>query len=136
MANYEGTEKWNNGMTEEKNKAADAISDAANQVKEKAAQFGRTAAQKVDEGRGSTAGALQSTADSLRSGAQSSGEALSNVANKTAEKLESTANYVRDHDFRGMMKDLEEVVKRNPTPSLCAAIGLGFLMGAALRGRD
>ena len=136
MANYEGSEKWNNGMTEEKNKAAEVIGDAANQVKDKAAQFGRTAAQKVDETRGSTAEALQSTAASLRSGAQSSGEALSSVANRTAEKLESTANYVRDHDFRGMMKDLEEVVRRNPTPSLCAAIGVGFLMGAALRGRN
>ncbi len=136
MANYEGAEKWNNGMTEEINKAADAIGDTAAQVKEKAAHLGRSAAQKVDEGRGATAGALQSTANSLRSTAQSSGEAISNVANRTAEKLESTANYVRDHDFRGMMKDLEEVVRRNPAPSLCAAVGLGFLMGAALRGRD
>jgi ElaB/YqjD/DUF883 family membrane-anchored ribosome-binding protein len=133
MANYESAEKWNNGMTEEKNKAVEAIGDAANQVKDKASQFGRSAAQKVDETRGSTAEALQSTAASIRSGAQSSGEAITSVANKTAEKLESTASYVRDTDFRGMMRDLEEVVRRNPAPSLCAAIGVGFLMGAALR---
>src|ERR1700730_7322334 len=133
MANYEGTEKWNNGMTEEKNKAADVIGDTAAPAKEKAAQLGRSAVRRVDEGRTSAAGALQSTADSLRSGAQSSGEAISNVANRTAEKLESTANYVRDHDFRGMMQDVEEVVRRNPTPSLFAAIAVGFLMGSALR---
>jgi ElaB/YqjD/DUF883 family membrane-anchored ribosome-binding protein len=111
----------------------DAIGDASSQVKERAAQLGRTAAQMVDETRGSTAEALQSTTHSLRSTAQSSGEAITNVANRTAEKLESTAKYVREHDFRGMMQDVEEVVRRNPTPSLFAAIAVGFLMGSALR---
>jgi ElaB/YqjD/DUF883 family membrane-anchored ribosome-binding protein len=133
MTNSDSTE-WNNGgMNETASSATDAIGDAASQVKEKAAQLGRTAAQKVDETRGSTAEALQSTADSLRSGAQSSGEAISNVANRTAEKLEFTARYVREHDFSGMIQDVEEVVRRNPTQSLCAAIAVGFLMGSALR---
>jgi hypothetical protein len=34
------------------------------------------------------------------------------------------------------LTDLEQVVRRNPTPALIGAIGLGFLLGAALRGRD
>jgi ElaB/YqjD/DUF883 family membrane-anchored ribosome-binding protein len=134
MANSEMGTDWNNGgMNEKASKATDAIGDAASQVKEKAAQLGRTAVRKVDETRGSTAEALQSTANSLRSGAQSSGEAISNAANRTAEKLESTAKYVREHDFRGMMQDVEEVVRRNPSQSLVAAIAMGFLMGSALR---
>src|SRR5947208_9989229 len=121
MTNSETGTDWNNGgVNETASKASDAIGDAASQMKEKAAQLGRSAAQKVDETRGSTAEALQSTANSLRSGAQSSGEVISNAANRTAEKLESAARYVREHDFRNMMQDVEEVVRRNPTQSLCA----------------
>ena len=134
MTNSEMGTDWNKtGANETASRVTDAIGDATSQMKDKAAQLGRSAAQKVDETRGSTAEALQSTANSLRSGAQSSGEAISNAANRTAEKLESTAKYVREHDFRSMMQDVEEVVRRNPAQSLCAAIAVGFLMGSALR---
>jgi ElaB/YqjD/DUF883 family membrane-anchored ribosome-binding protein len=137
MTNSEtSTENWPNNLSDATAKVGDKIADAASQVKERASEFGRSAAQKVDESRSGTAATLKSTADSLRSGAQSSGQAISDVANKTAGKIESTADYIRDHDFRGMLTDLEQVVRRNPTPALIGAIGLGFLLGAALRGRD
>jgi hypothetical protein len=35
-----------------------------------------------------------------------------------------------------MLADIEQVVRRNPTPALIGALGLGFLLGSALRGRD
>jgi ElaB/YqjD/DUF883 family membrane-anchored ribosome-binding protein len=137
MTNSEiGAETWSNNLSEGSAKVGDKIADAASQVKERASEFGRSAAQKVDESRSSTADTLKSTADSLRSGAQSSGQAITDVANRTAEKIESTATYIREHDFRGMLGDLEQVVRRNPTPALLSAIGLGFLIGAAFRRRD
>jgi len=129
-------EPWSSGLPESPSTVGDKIADAASQVKDRASELGRSAIQKVDESRSSTADTLKSTADSLRSGAQNSGQAISDVANKTAEKIESTANYIRDHDFRGMLVDIEHVVRRNPTPALIGAIGLGFLLGAAVRRRD
>ena len=137
MTNAEfGTDKWNGGMTEKTASPGETVDEVASQLKEKVSQFERTAGQKLDEGRSSAAGALQKTAQSLRSGAQNSGDAIAKVANKTADKIESTANYVRDHDVGNMMKDLEHVVRRNPTPSLCAAVAVGFLLGSTLRGRN
>jgi ElaB/YqjD/DUF883 family membrane-anchored ribosome-binding protein len=137
MTNSEiGGEKWQNNVPEGAGKVGDKIADAASQAKERVSEFGRTAAQKVDEGRSGTAATLKSTAESIRTGAQSSGQAITDVANRTAEKIDATADYIRDHDFRGMMSDLEQVVRRNPTPALIGAIGIGFLLGAAMRGRN
>ena len=137
MINSEtGRESLSNGLPEVTANVGDRIADTASQVKDRAAELGRSAIQKVDEGRSRTAETLKSTADSLRSGAQSSGQAITDVANRTAEKIDSTANYIRDHDFRGMLVDIEQVVRRSPTPALIGAIGLGFLLGAALRRRE
>lgn len=116
------------------NQAKDRVSDMANQAKEKANEFGRTAVQKMDESRTSAADALHSTADSLRTGAQTGSEKISGLATAAADKLESTSSYLREHDVRGMMGDLEGVVRRNPGPSLIAAAAFGFLLGSALRG--
>jgi hypothetical protein len=129
-------ETWVSDLSESAAKVGDKIADAASQVRERASEFGRSAAQKVDEQRASTAATLKSTADSLRSSGQSSSQAISDAANRTAEKLDSTANYVRDHDFRGMVGDIQRVIRRNPTPALIGALGLGFLLGSALRRRD
>ena len=116
------------------NQAKDRVSDMANQAKDKANEFGRTAVQKMDEGRTSAADALHSTADTLRTGAQSSADKISGYATAAAERLESSSNYLREHDVRGMMGDLEGAVRRNPGPALIAAAAFGFLLGSALRG--
>lgn len=121
-------------------KASDAVGDMANQVKDqvkdKVSQLGRAAAEKADEGRVGTADVLQGSASSLRSAGQSSSEAISGAAGSMAEKLESSARYLRENDFRGMMRDLEHVVRRNPTQSIVTAIAVGFLAGAAVRNRS
>src|ERR1700676_1615596 len=137
MTNSEtSTENWPNNLSDASARVSDKIADTAPQEKNRARECGRPGAKKVDDSRSGTAATLKSTADSLRSGAQSSGQAISDVANKTAGKIDATADYIRNHDFRGMLTDLEQVVRRNPTPALIGAIGLGFLLGAALRGRD
>jgi ElaB/YqjD/DUF883 family membrane-anchored ribosome-binding protein len=111
----------------------DRVSGATSQAKEKASEFGRTAVQKMDQGRQSAAGALQNTASSLRHRVEAGGSKLSNAANATANKLESTANYMRDHDMRAMMGDVEGAIRRNPGPALLCAAAFGFLLGTALR---
>ena len=111
----------------------DKMSEAASQAKEKAAEFGRKAADTIDQGRVSTASGLESAASSLRSGAQSGGQAITDFANTAADKLQNTASYVREHGMNEMMGDMQQMVKRNPGPSLIAAAAFGFLLGAALR---
>ena len=109
------------------------ISDSAEQVKGKAAEYGRQAVETIDSSRDAAASGLQRAATALHDKASSlpGGESVSGMARSTADSLSSTADYVRDHDVRRMMSDLTVVVKNNPGPSLIAAIVVGFLVGRA-----
>jgi ElaB/YqjD/DUF883 family membrane-anchored ribosome-binding protein len=120
-------------VSEAASQAKDYVANAAGQAKEKASEYGRMASQKIDQGRISTASGLESAASSMRSAAQSGGQAITQFANTAADRLQSSAVYVREHSVGEMFGDVEEVVRRNPGPSLIAAAAVGFLLGAALR---
>jgi len=111
----------------------DRISDAASQAKDKVADLGRNAAQKIDQNRRTAASGLESAAATLHQNAENlpGGEKVSNLAHTAADKLTSTADYVRRNDVSGMMSDVEQLVKNNPGPSLFAAAVVGFLVGRA-----
>lgn len=116
----------------------DKISDAASQAKGKVSDLGRTAADKIDQNRDAAAGGLESAASTLHDKAESlpGGEKVASLAHTTADKLSSTANYVREHDVNSMMTDVERLVKNNPGPSLLAAAVIGFLVGRTFSSND
>ena len=58
---------------------------------------------------------------------------MSDLAHATADKLSSSADYLRKNDFPKMMADVETVVRNNPGPSLIVAGVIGFLVGQTLR---
>jgi ElaB/YqjD/DUF883 family membrane-anchored ribosome-binding protein len=74
---------------------------------------------------------LQKAATTLHENAESlpGGEKVSNLAHATAQKLGSTATYVRDNDYTRMMSDVKTVVKNNPGRSLLVGVVIGFLTG-------
>jgi len=113
----------------------DKVSDAAATAKQKVSDAGRQAVDTVDERRAPAADALESAASSIHERAENlpGGETVRNVAHSAADKLESTAGYIREHDVRAMLTDVEDVVKRNPGPSLLIAVAIGFLIGRAFR---
>jgi ElaB/YqjD/DUF883 family membrane-anchored ribosome-binding protein len=103
------------------------VSDFTHQAKEKANEFGRKSAETIDRNMDAAAGKLASTADSLRMRAGTGGDRMSQLASTAADKLDATARYMRDH--HGM----ETLVRRNPGASMCAALGVGFLIGIAMK---
>ena len=109
------------------------VSDSATHVKDKVSDLGRTATDTFDNNRGAAASGLEKAASTLRDNAESlpGGEKVSHLAHSAAEKLSSTAGYVREHDANQMMADVERLVKNNPGPSLLAAAAIGFLVGRA-----
>jgi ElaB/YqjD/DUF883 family membrane-anchored ribosome-binding protein len=119
------------GVTEKAN-------EVASQVKDKVADLGRSAADKIDANRDAAASGLESAANTLHEKAESlpGGEKVVSLAHSTADKLSSTAEYVREHDVRSMMADVEQLVKNNPGPSLLAAAVVGFLVGRAFNNND
>lgn len=111
------------------------VTDAASTAKQKISDAGRQASDKIDEKRGPAADALESAASAIHEKAEDlpGGETVKSVAHSAAEKLESTAGYIREHDVRAMLTDVEEIVKRNPGPALLVAAAIGFLIGRAFR---
>lgn len=110
----------------------DKVTDMASHAKSTAADWGRSAATAVDRNLQSAAGALENTASALRDRVPATGK-VNELATATADKIENTARYLREHDTRDMVAGVETLVRRNPGASLAAALAVGFLIGTAMR---
>lgn len=113
----------------------DKVADAAATAKQKVSDVGRQASDQIDAKRGPAADTLESAASAIHEKADSlpGGETVKAVAHSAAGKLESTAGYIREHDVQAMFSDVENIVRRNPGPSLLIAAVVGFLIGRAFR---
>ena len=82
-------------MEEQGGALRDKVSDTVSEVKENVAGMGRTAAQKIDENRDAAASGLEKAASAIedKAGALPGGEKVNDLANVTADKLRSTADY-------------------------------------------
>ena len=103
-------------------------------LKESMSDMARTATQTVDDGRKTAAERLGSAASAVRDRADQlpGGPKVQQFAQATAERLSTTADYMRSHDAKGMLADVTRVVKNNPGPSLVIAAAFGFVLGRAL----
>jgi ElaB/YqjD/DUF883 family membrane-anchored ribosome-binding protein len=111
------------GLPQRARDAAASMTDAASNAAAAIDQGRSTAADRLD----TAASALQDRADALPGG-----ETVRNAARATADRLSSSADYVRSHDAKRMMADVETLVKSNPGPALAVAAAFGFLLGRAL----
>jgi len=123
------------GLTDAAQSVSDKVSDTASNIKQKVSDAGHQASGQINAKRGPAADALEDAASTIHEKAESlpGGDTVRSVAHSTAEKLESTADYIREHDIRSMLSDVEDVVRRNPGPSLLIAAAVGFLIGRAFR---
>jgi ElaB/YqjD/DUF883 family membrane-anchored ribosome-binding protein len=122
-------------LTDTAQNPKERVSDATTTAKQKATEAGRQATEQIDTRRGPTADALENAAATVHERAEDlpGGETVRSVAHSAADKLESTAGYIREKDVRAMLSDVENMVRRNPGPSLLIAAGIGFLIGRAFR---
>jgi len=129
---------FSNPLADEPSTVGEKLSDTAAQVKDKVSDLGRTAVNTIDENRDAAASGLEKAASALHEKAESlpGGEKVSSLAHDAAEKLNSTAGYVREHNVNRMMADVETLVKNNPGPSILAAVVIGFLAGRAFSSND
>ena len=91
----------------------------------------------ADEGRQTAAERLASAASAVRDRADElpGGPKVQQFAHAAAERLSTTADYVRSHDGKRMLADVQRVVKSNPGPALAVAAALGFVIGRTLTRR-
>ena len=98
---------------------------------------GQQTGRRTDEARQRVAGGLDRAASTLRDRAGNipGGQRVQDIARTTADRLQSAASYVRDHDMHEMTDEARQVVRRNPAGSILAACAAGFVMGFMLRRR-
>jgi ElaB/YqjD/DUF883 family membrane-anchored ribosome-binding protein len=111
----------------------DQASQTAADVRDKVADLGRKAEEKIDQGRVHAADTVDSTAAMLRDRADQFASTTSHAVHNVTDKLQSAADYIRDNDARAMMDDVADFMRRHPAQSLAAAAVVGFLAGRALR---
>ena len=112
--------------------ASGAAARTKRDVTDKAAELGRKATDKLEDSRQSTASALERGATSLHS----TSDQLSDFGHRAAERIQSTADYVRQTNLRSMAGDIQDVVKRYPGAALAAAAVVGFIIGRSLPSSD
>jgi len=111
----------------------DKLTDAAGHVRDTAQEYGRAAADNIDKNVRNAAGALQSTASTLRSQAGSAPGKMSDIAQTAAAKLDTTADYLQNFDTRQMLVHVEDWTRRNPGVAIASAAAVGFLIGMSLK---
>jgi ElaB/YqjD/DUF883 family membrane-anchored ribosome-binding protein len=131
---------------------ADRAKSALGTAGEKLSGAGSTVRDKAGNLKSSLADALESGAEKLRQqgagGGQFAGAAatggssemvadqsnrLADVSNQVAGGLQASADWLRDADIDGLKSGLERQVKEHPGRTLAVAVGLGYLLGKAIR---
>jgi len=132
------SDRLQDGSEDTVTKVKNAVTGTAEKAQARVGEAGRALQDKIDENRGPAADKLQGAAAKLHETADSlpGAEKVSNLAHSAAGKIEATAEYMREHDVRDMMADLETFVRRHPGQSMIAAAAVGFLLGRAFKSED
>jgi hypothetical protein len=127
---------------------ADKASSAMVSAKEKLADVGSTVRERAGSAKDSLADALESGAEKLRQRTGDSGLAsahatggstaiaddrIAQVTTKVAGGMDATAGWLRDADLDSLKASVETQVKEHPGRTLLIAVGLGYLLGKALK---
>jgi len=104
------------------------------ETQEAMSDVARTASDTVKDGPKMAANSLDRAASTVHEQAEQlpGGPKVKEFAHAAADRLSTTADYMRSHDATRMMADVEALVKDNPGPALAVAAAIGFLFGRAL----
>ena len=123
--------------------AQEKLADVGSSVRERAGHMKDSLADALDAGaeklrQRATASAMTSS-DTLAGATTSGGTAIasdgkmSQVNNRVAGGMSATADWLRDADLDGLKSGIERQVKEHPGRTLLVAVGVGYLLGKALR---
>ena len=133
--------------TEQQAGMADRARGALGSAGEKLSGVGSTVREKASGAKDSLANALEAGAERLRarggdgmSAASATGgsmavadDRMSQVTTRVAGGMDGAADWLREADLDGLKSSLEQQVKDHPGRTLLIAVGVGYLLGKALR---
>jgi len=101
--------------------AADRVEAAAASVTRKADQVAATAGSNI-----------RGAGEAIKQQGPQEGM-LGSAAKSVGGAIEAGGRYLEEQGFTGMVDDVAGVIKRNPVPAIIVGVGLGILIGRALR---
>jgi ElaB/YqjD/DUF883 family membrane-anchored ribosome-binding protein len=120
-------------------KAKEAGTQALDKAKEAVASVGEMATQavsavgtKVDNLTASAGTELKDLGDTISTKVPHDG-VLGHASQALAETFYAGGQYIEDAKLSGMTKDVAELIRRNPMPAFLVGIGIGFMIGRAMR---
>lgn len=115
----------------------DETGDTLERARETASEAVGTAKEKAMEGaeqaKDSAAGGLETAAEAIRERTASTEGIQGKAGEKLAEGMEKTAGYLREHDTREIIGDVEIYVREHPTQAVLGAVAVGFILGRMMR---
>jgi hypothetical protein len=128
----------------------DKARNIAGTAQERLADVGSTVRERAATAKDSLADALESGAEKLRhrsqgsqggelAGATTAGSVatgdgrVAQVTDRLAVGMDVTADWLRDADLDNLKSGIERQVKEHPGRTLLIAVGLGYLLGKAMR---
>jgi ElaB/YqjD/DUF883 family membrane-anchored ribosome-binding protein len=112
--------------------AGQAVSSAATAAGQKAGELASAVGQRADDAVGAVGSGARSLADTVRKQGPHEGM-LGTATEKVASGLEQAGRYIEDKQLSGMADDVGSMIKAHPIPAVMIALGVGFLLGRALR---
>jgi ElaB/YqjD/DUF883 family membrane-anchored ribosome-binding protein len=121
--------------TDNVEKLKERLEDVAAKAKDKAEQWTESASETADRQRENVSSGLERAASTLHEKATTipGGPSAASAAHRLADGMETTASYLREHDFADMRDDLINLCKRHPVQALVSAVAFGFLLGRSVR---
>jgi ElaB/YqjD/DUF883 family membrane-anchored ribosome-binding protein len=101
-------------------------------VVQKMEDMASTIGHKAEGAVDSIGSGMKSLAGTIRDKAPGGG-VLGNAASGVAGTLESGGAYLQDHNLHGMAEDATSLIRRYPLQAILLGVGVGILVGRALR---
>jgi len=109
------------------------VAEAGSQVRDRASELGRTAKESIDRNFHNAAGAFESAASAIRTRMPQGEGRVAGIASTTADKLDSTARYIREHNTGDLYREVENWARRSPGAAIGTAAAIGLLLGLTLK---
>jgi len=112
--------------------AVDKARDAASSVGEMAKNAASNLGHKADDLTHSAGTGIKQFGDTIREHAPREG-VLGQASKTVADTTKQVGRYLEEEGLSGMFEDMTSLIKRNPIPAILVGVGLGVLIGRAMR---
>ena len=112
--------------------AVSAIGDMASDAGCAASHAACDVGHKADDLTASAGAGIKGFGDRLSHNAPHTGM-MGTASQAVARSVHDGGQYIEDAKLSGMVEDVTQLIRRNPIPAVCVAIGLGWLAASKMR---